>query len=435
MSIFAFSDIDAQPLQVAVSDFPGFLIAEMEAPALTVAPIFATGAVAFPRPSAIPHDLEAVFPDIEEIVLVNVSLDVISAERRTGGNGAVRKNGADVYTRAAEKRIAAGHLLIRAEKTFAAIVGVDSALLTGLPDEIENLLELGVVQFENGISLRPPFRKNGGDAPVPEPETNEELTDLGKLGQVLLVDAGNDIEGKARNMRSPLNSLGCSFKRMRMPPKMIMGKPEPIQADRHGAEARCKQALEAWKRHGEPVRDHPPRESPFKEGLARLLKIFAHEGLSPRKHNQSPGGNHMPAKSIEDAEEIGYRHIGKGFAPAVAPAVEAVKIAAEGAFPKKIRERMVLNLRMAIKPIELKRSSFPKGKIRSCHPLGLHIKERRTRSCWKTPDSLLKKKIRHCSRNHFLLRRNLRKRQKMRKHLSGTGSNRRPARKQASFSR
>lgn len=388
---------------MAVSDLPCLLIAEVEASAFAVTPIPATGAVAFPGPSAVAHDLEALFPNIEEIVLVNVSLDVIPAERRTGGNGTVRENGADVDTRTAEKRIAAGHLLIRAEKTFAAIVGVNSALLTGLPDEIENLPELGVVQFENGISLRPPFRKNGGNAPVPEPEPNEELTDLGKLGQVLLIDAGNDIKGKARNMRSPLNSLGCSFKRMRMPPKMIMGKPEPIQADRHGAEARGKQALKAGKRHGESVRDHPPRESAFKEGLAHLLKIFAHEGLSPRKHNQSPGGNHMPAKSIQDTEEIGYRHIGNGFAPAVAPAVEAVKIAAEGAFPKKIGEPMALHLRMAIKSIELKRSSFPKGKIRSCHPLGLHIKERQTRSCWKTPDSLLKK-IWHCSRNRFLLK-------------------------------
>ena len=108
------SDVDAQPIQVAVSDLPGLLIAEVKASALAVAPVSATGAVAFPGPSAVAHDLEAIFPDIEEIVLVNVSLDVIPAERRAGGNGAVRENGANVDTRAAEKRIAAGHLLIRA---------------------------------------------------------------------------------------------------------------------------------------------------------------------------------------------------------------------------------------------------------------------------------------------------------------------------------
>lgn len=191
-------DIDTQPLQVAVSDLPGLLIAKVEASALAVAPIFATSTVIFSRPSAVAHNLEAIFPDIEEIVLVNVSLDVIPAERRASGNGAVRENGADVDTRAAEKRIAAGHLLIRAEKTFAAIVGMDSALLTGLADEVENLSEFGVVQFEKGVPLRPPFGENGGDAPVPEPEANEEFTDLGKLGQVFLVHTSNDIERKAR---------------------------------------------------------------------------------------------------------------------------------------------------------------------------------------------------------------------------------------------
>ena len=162
---------------------------------------------------------------------------------------------------------------------------MDSALLTRFADEVENLSEFGVVQFENGVPLRPPFGENGGDAPVPEPEANEEFTDFGKLGQVFLVHTSNDVERKARYARSPLNSLGGFFKRMRMPPEMIMGKPEPIQADRHGAEPSGKQTLETGKRHGKAVRDHSPRKSAFKKGMTGLFKVLAHEGFSTRKHD------------------------------------------------------------------------------------------------------------------------------------------------------
>lgn len=148
---------------------------------------------------------------------------------------------------------------------------------------------------------------------------------------------------------------------------MIMGNPKSIQADRHRTEPGGKQTLETGKRHGKSVRDHSPRKSAFTKGMTDIFKVFAHEGFSTRKHNQGPGGDYMPAKFIQNAEEISYWHIGNRFAPAIAPTMETMEIAAEGAFPKKVRERMALDLRMAVKPIKLKRSSFLKGKIGRSH--------------------------------------------------------------------
>jgi len=64
----------------------------------------------------------------------------------------------------------------------------------------------------------------------------------------------------------------------------------------------------------------------------------------------------MGANAVEHFQKVSERHIGVRFAAAIAAAVQTIQIAAECAFPEKIRECMTFRKRMTVKAMEFKRS-------------------------------------------------------------------------------
>ena len=68
------------------------VVVEVEAGAFTVAPDLAVFALAFPGPRAVAHHLEAVLPDIPEVVAVDVALVHVAAHRSAAADGAVTTN-------------------------------------------------------------------------------------------------------------------------------------------------------------------------------------------------------------------------------------------------------------------------------------------------------------------------------------------------------
>ena len=91
--------------------------------------VFAGGAHAAAHPVAFAHDLEAVVPDIQQVILIDVALFERAVNVRAGGNVAVKQHRADIDAGAAEK-VAVTHLiLVFAGIGFAAEFQVDTALL------------------------------------------------------------------------------------------------------------------------------------------------------------------------------------------------------------------------------------------------------------------------------------------------------------------
>ena len=77
---------------MAVSKFFGLLVSEMEAGAFAVAPVFAGLAFTGLSPVAVAHDLVAVLPNVPDIILVDVSLDIVATEARACRDAPVAKN-------------------------------------------------------------------------------------------------------------------------------------------------------------------------------------------------------------------------------------------------------------------------------------------------------------------------------------------------------
>ena len=64
----------------------------MEAGAFAVAPVFACFAFTSFSPVAVTHDLVAVLPNVPDIILVDVPLDVVAAQARACRDASVAKN-------------------------------------------------------------------------------------------------------------------------------------------------------------------------------------------------------------------------------------------------------------------------------------------------------------------------------------------------------
>ena len=68
---------------------PSVAIAQVHAVALTVAPVAAVGTVVLLHPLAIAIRMVAVFPDVHEVILVDIPLMVVGADAGTGADCAV----------------------------------------------------------------------------------------------------------------------------------------------------------------------------------------------------------------------------------------------------------------------------------------------------------------------------------------------------------
>ena len=83
MSFLERASIRAKALDVTEEEF-AFTIAQMHAVSLTIAEEVAVGTGTCAHPFAVAIGLEAVFPHIHEVVLVDVALVVVATDAGTG---------------------------------------------------------------------------------------------------------------------------------------------------------------------------------------------------------------------------------------------------------------------------------------------------------------------------------------------------------------
>ena len=120
----------------------------MHCPTETILKDLAISALTRLHPLAVAERLETIFPDIEKIVLVDVTLSKASVNIGASGNRAVNENGADSDARAAEIEPVAHLALVRADIGLATELAIDFAFLSGRDDEVHQLAELFIAELQ-----------------------------------------------------------------------------------------------------------------------------------------------------------------------------------------------------------------------------------------------------------------------------------------------
>ena len=101
------------------------VVVEVEAGAFAVAPHVAGGALLFVGPAAVAHHLEAVLPDVPEVVAVDISLVHVAAHRGAAADGTVAAYAGHLDATAAKEEMVAHLLLIFAKEALAGIADVE----------------------------------------------------------------------------------------------------------------------------------------------------------------------------------------------------------------------------------------------------------------------------------------------------------------------
>ena len=163
---------------------------------------FAVLALPFAGPVAVAEGLESGVPDFPEVVGVDVALaEMLAVDVGAGADGAIDENRGDVDACMAEVGSLTHCALVGAEVSFAAEGNVESFLslefLIGfalLGDEVHKLDELGIGEVEFGVVEGAADGDDGEDAPLLYAQVGEFVVDFLQVGQVALVDTGDDIE-------------------------------------------------------------------------------------------------------------------------------------------------------------------------------------------------------------------------------------------------
>ena len=98
----------------------------------------AAGARTLFHPCTVAEGLEAVFPNIEEVILIDIALHIAAVDVWAGRDGAVDEDRADGDARTAEIIPIADFALVGAHVGLAAEHAVNFAFLSGGDDEVSD---------------------------------------------------------------------------------------------------------------------------------------------------------------------------------------------------------------------------------------------------------------------------------------------------------
>lgn len=259
---------------------------QMHRPAETILKDLAISALTRLHPLAVAERLETIFPDIEKIVLVDVTLSKASVNIGASGNRAVNENGADGDTRAAEIKPVAHLALVGANVCLAAELRVNLAFLAGSDDEVEQLAQLGTAELQIGVVGRATNRLDTEKAPRLHLVFDEQALHFFQLIDVFRTDAGHNVVGRQTFLvGNQIDGAKGMVEATLAFTEGVMRVAHAVKADGDAAHSRVHQFLVSGFIVGESVADNAPWEAVLSQLPATVGQIFTHQGLSSGNNN------------------------------------------------------------------------------------------------------------------------------------------------------
>ena len=112
------------------------IVSEMHSVAFAVSELFAGGAWTSASPASITIRLEAVLPNVDQVVRVYVALAIVGSDAGAGGYGSVGKDGGYAHSGVALVEGVPNFGFIASQEAFAGIVQAYFSFKAGLPDEV-----------------------------------------------------------------------------------------------------------------------------------------------------------------------------------------------------------------------------------------------------------------------------------------------------------
>ena len=269
---------------------------------------------------------------------------IVRPDAGTGRYTSVGKDTAHIDTGVADKEMIPDVSFIIAQETFTSEVGLDPSLLPGGFDKIHQAADLFAGKQQFRIMCSTPHGKDREQPPLLEPQADEILLDLREVRIVPPVHTGDDIKGNGLGIKHHLDGGRSPLERTGNTPHPVVVRLQAVQADGHRTQAAPQKPLIAIRSKRETVGNHAPGKALFVHHPSALFQV--------RPHQRFPAGDvdhdlvriRRRSHIVQDAGEILQGHVGlKRRLLAVAAAMPAMMVAAQGTFPEQLAEMVSLD--------------------------------------------------------------------------------------------
>lgn len=337
------------------------MIAEMHTVALTVTPVTASLTVAGAHPFAMAVRIIALFPDIHEIVVIDIALVKVRADARTGGNGTIghdRSYGDACLTM--EEGVANVALII-AQKALTAVSSIYLPALASLANEVEKSTELIARQLQLRVGSSTANRENGVEPPGRHAFGHKEIAYLRQGRIVALMNTGHHVARHLRHAHQSIDGITHMGKTVLVAPKPVVvgfhtvktyGKTmEPGFTTQPSQQVGSEQLA---------VGHHTPREAPLIDAATTLNNIRTKQRLTASNDDKNLVWISLLGNAVENPEEIFTRHIAHARQLlTVAATMTARHITAQRALPEQLPQRVSLLNVAAHHPMQFQTNPLP----------------------------------------------------------------------------
>lgn len=223
-------------LQVAEQQF-SVVVSEVHAAAFAVAPVLAVFAEVGFHPVVVAVWQEALFPDLYEVVCVDVALLVVMADACAGADASVDEDGGRCDAGCAAEHPVAHVAFVWSEEAFAAVGGVYVAFFACLADEVEQSSELFCCELEVFVLCASADGEDGCEPPVCDAFADEVVAQLWQGVVVVLVYAGHDVVDERRVVCNHVDCLACHAEAVGVSAQPGVLFLQSVEADGYGAES------------------------------------------------------------------------------------------------------------------------------------------------------------------------------------------------------
>ena len=262
------------------------------------------------HPFTVAEGLETVFPNVEEVVLVNVALHETTVDVGTGGDGTVNEDGANGDAGAAKIEPVANLTLIRADVCLATEHRVNLPFFAAGHDEIHQLAELFVAKLQSVVGCGTTNRRNGKETPRFHLVLDEQLFHGLQLAEIHRVDASHDVVSwQTFLIGNQIDGLKSVVETALPFAEGIVRIVQAIKTDSDAAHASVHQFLVHGLVIGIAIADDAPRKTVPTQLPPAIGQIGAHQRLTTRDDNQHRITLELGLQRLDGVQEILERHI------------------------------------------------------------------------------------------------------------------------------
>ena len=322
---------------------------EMHGTSKAVLEHLAVGARALFHPSTVAEGLEAVFPNIEEVVLIDIALHIAAVNIGASGDGAVNQDRTDGDASAAEIIPVADLALIGTDIGLATEHAIDFPLFSGRHDEIHHLAELLVTELQAIVISSAANRSDGEQTPCLYLVHDEQLLDGLQFAEIHRTDASDDIVcGKTLFVGNQVDGTEGVVEAALAFAEGVMGVAQTIQADGDAAHSSLHQFLVHRLVVGIAVADDAPWKAVLPKLSTAVSQVRAHQRLTTSNDNENRIAFIFRFQWLNRVQKILEGHVlvsRRG--QTIRATMLAIEVAALRAFPKKVVQLVELGFLLA----------------------------------------------------------------------------------------